>query len=147
MCERHRVLAGGLDQSPQALPQPPLLLLSSLGLRSPFKAGGSQSGTQKDTALMRALFRHTQASTPCPDPAVRVLVATQHRSRASEPPLLCLGLSVCICKMEPNGLGPASQGPSWTLDHRIGRNTGFSELHSPSWPSFREAAQARGGGR
>ena len=133
MCERRRVLAGGLDQSPQALPQHPLLSLSSLGLRSPFKAGGSQSGTQeKDVALMRALFRHTQASTPCPDPAVRVLVATRHRSRASEPPLLCLGLSVCICKMEPNGLGPASQGPSWTLDHRIRRNTGFSELHGPS---------------
>lgn len=87
MCEHHRVLAGGLDQNPWALPQPPLLSLSSLGLRSPFKAGGSQSGAQeKDTALMRAFFGHTQASTLCPDPAVQVPVATQHRSRASEPP-------------------------------------------------------------
>lgn len=50
MCEHHRVFAGGLDQSPRASPQPPLPSLSSLGLRSPFKAGGSQSRAQeKDT--------------------------------------------------------------------------------------------------
>ena len=111
--------------------------------------GISEGAQENDMALLRTLRAYPgQHSVPRPSgPGSR---ATRHISRNSEPPRAarCSVLaSVCLfAKWSPMAWDqpPRVLAGPWTT--RIGRNTGFSELHSPSWPSSLTAAQAVGGG-
>lgn len=112
--------------------------------------GISEAAQENDMALLGTLraYRGQQSVPRLSGPGSR---ATRHMSRNSEPPRAtpCSVLaSVCpSAKWSPMAWDQPPRVPAGPWTTRIGRNTGFSELHSPSWPSSHKAARAGGGGR